>query len=124
MGELRIKRAYDDADKADGYRVLVDRMWPRGVSKERAALDEHMKGIAPSPDLRTWWNHDPDRMDEFTKRYRAELDDNPAVEDLQSRVRDHTVVTLIYGAKDPDVNHARILRDYLREASASEGESP
>lgn len=123
MGELRIKRAYDDANKADGYRVLVDRMWPRGVSKERAALDEHMKDIAPSPDLRKWWNHDPERMDEFTRRYEAELDDNPAVEDLRSRAQDHKVVTLIYGAKDPDVNHARILRDYINEASASEGES-
>ncbi|GGD26021.1 hypothetical protein GCM10010915_02580 [Microbacterium faecale] len=124
MGELRIKRAYDDANTADGYRVLVDRMWPRGVSKERAALDEHLKDIAPSPDLRTWWNHDPDRIDEFTKRYRAELDNNPAVEDLRSRVRGHKTVTLIYGAKDPDVNHARILRDYLREAGASGEESP
>lgn len=116
MSEIRIKRAYDDAKKADGYRVLVDRMWPRGVSKERAALDEHMKDIAPSPDLRTWWNHDPDRIGEFTKRYEAELDDNPAVDNMKDRMQDHKVVTLVYGAKDPEVNHARVLRDYLRGA--------
>ena len=113
MGELRIKRAYDDAEASDGYRILVDRLWPRGVSKERAALDEHLKEIAPSPDLRTWWDHDPDRLDEFAKRYRSELDDNPAVDDLRRHVADHEVVTLVYGAKDPDINHARVLRDYL-----------
>lgn len=118
MSDVRLKRAYDDAAKADGCRVLVDRLWPRGVSKERAALDEHLKEIAPSPDLRTWWDHDPARMDEFEKRYRSELDENPAVDELRGLMKEHDVVTLVYGAKDPEVNHARILRDYLTERSA------
>lgn len=113
MGRLQIKRAYEDAKKADGYRVLVDRLWPRGVSKEKASLDEHMKDVAPSQDLRTWWNHDPDRFDEFAQRYRSELDDNAAVDDLRALVKKHKTVTLVYGAKDPEVNHAKVLRAYL-----------
>ena len=115
MSDVRLKRAYDDAAKADGCRVLVDRLWPRGVSKTRAALDEHLKEIAASPDLRTWWDHDPARMDEFEKRYRSELDENPAVDELRGLMKEHDVVTLVYGAKDPEINHARVLRDYLTE---------
>lgn len=113
MGEVRIKRVYDDAADGDGYRVLVDRLWPRGLSKERARLDEWLKDAAPSPDLRTWWNHDPARMDEFAARYEAELDANDAVAHIRSLVDEHAVVTLLYGARDPHVNHARVLRDYL-----------
>jgi len=113
MGTVRIKRAYEDAEPDDGFRVLVDRLWPRGVSKDRAQLDEHLKDIAPSPELRKWWDHDPDRFDEFTNRYRSELDDNPAVGDLRKLIHDHGVVTLVYGARDPEVNHAVVLEDYL-----------
>lgn len=113
MGKVRIKRAYEDAESGDGFRVLVDRLWPRGVSKDRAKLDEHLKDIAPSPDLRTWWDHDPDRFDDFANRYRAELDDNESVEDLRKLVADHKVVTLVYGAKDPEVNHAVVLKEFL-----------
>ena len=113
MGRIRIKRAYENADPGDGFRVLVDRLWPRGVSKERADVDEHLKDIAPSPDLRTWWNHDPDRYDEFEKRYRSELDDNPAVDDLRRIITDHKDVTLVYGAKDPEVNDAVVLKEYV-----------
>ena len=113
MGEVRIKRAYESADPDDGFRVLVDRLWPRGISKDRADLDEHLKDIAPSPDLRTWWNHAPDRFEEFANRYRAELDDNPAADDLRKIIADHKVVTLVYGAKDPKVNHAVVLEEYL-----------
>ena len=113
MGEVRIKRAYESADPDDGFRVLVDRLWPRGISKDRADLDEHLKDIAPSPDLRTWWNHAPDRFEEFANPYRAELDDNPAADDLRKIIADHKVVTLVYGAKDPKVNHAVVLEEYL-----------
>lgn len=113
MGELRIKRVYEDASPEDGYRVLVDRLWPRGVSKERAELDEWMKDVSPSPELRTWWDHDPDRMDEFSARYEAELDENPTVGDLRKILGAHGRVTLLYGARDPQVNHARVLRDYV-----------
>ena len=118
---VEIKRAYDPADGADGCRVLVDRLWPRGVSKVSAHLDAWPKDVAPSPDLRTWWKHDPDRLDEFATRYRAELDGSPqtvaAVADLRALIESNTkrgvATTLIYGAKDPWVNHARILADYL-----------
>lgn len=116
--KVRIKRVYEDASDDDGARVLVDRLWPRGVSKERAALDDWLKDAAPTPDLRTWWDHDPERMDEFAQRYRAELaDGNDAAADAVARLRDLASgsggVTLLYGAKDPEVNHAKVLRNYL-----------
>lgn len=115
MGELQVKRVYDPPAPDDGYRVLVDRLWPRGVSRDRAALDAWAKDIAPSPDLRTWWNHDPARLAEFAARYRAELDHNPAVDALASLRRTHPRLTLLYAAHDPQVNHALVLRDYLLE---------
>ncbi|GAA4191370.1 DUF488 domain-containing protein [Microbacterium oryzae] len=111
----KLKRAYDDPAGDDGWRVLVDRLWPRGVSRERAAIDDWAKEVAPSPELRTDWHHDPDRFDEFARRYRAELDDNPAVDALRAGLADHPVVTLVYGARDEQHNHAVVLRDYLEE---------
>ena len=115
---VRIKRAYEEASASDGCRVLVDRLWPRGVSKERAQLDEWLKEVAPSPELRTWWKHDPEQMDEFALRYRAELagkaETQAAVVQLRALAA-AGVTTLIYGAKDPHVNHARILAEYLEE---------
>ena len=116
MGQVDIKRVYEQAADEDGIRVLVDRLWPRGVSKERAALSGWIKDVAPSSDLRRWWHHDPDRFEEFARRYRTELDDNPALEDLLSIVREHDRTTLVYAAKDPAVNHALILRDYIGKA--------
>ena len=115
---FRIKRIYDDASDDDGCRVLVDRLWPRGISRERALLDAWLKDVAPSPALRTWWNHDPERIDEFAARYRAELDTEPntvlAVAELRDLDAHHPAgTTLLYGAKDERVNHARILADYL-----------
>jgi uncharacterized protein YeaO (DUF488 family) len=108
-----MKRVYDDPAPDDGYRVLVDRLWPRGLSKAQAEIDLWLKGVAPSPDLRTWWNHDPERLDEFTKRYRDELDDNDTIAELRTVIAEHPVVTLTYGARDPRVNHAAVLLDYL-----------
>ena len=116
MGQVDIKRVYEQAADEDGIRILVDRLWPRGVSKERAALSGWLKDVAPSPDLRRWWHHDPDRFEDFARRYRTELDDNPALGDLLSIVREHDRTTLVYAAKDPAVNHALILRDYIRQA--------
>ena len=120
MGQVDIKRVYEQAADEDGVRILVDRLWPRGVSKERAALSGWLKDIAPSPDLRRWWHHDPDRFEDFARRYRTELDENPALEDLLSIVREHDRTTLVYAAKDPAVNHALILRDYIRQALEKE----
>ncbi|MCI1675685.1 MAG: DUF488 family protein [Ancrocorticia sp.] len=113
---VAIKRVYDKPDPSDGFRILVDRLWPRGVSKERAGLDKWLKDVAPSPELRRWWNHDPARMDEFAHRYSDELDHNPAVRELVGLIATHPHVTLLYGARDPLVNHARILADYLQSS--------
>ncbi|MBC7441530.1 MAG: DUF488 family protein [Ramlibacter sp.] len=121
---MRIKRVYDEPAAADGVRVLVDRLWPRGVSKGRARLDLWLKDVAPSPDLRTWWNHDPERQAEFAARYIAELDGAPetrqAVAELRALVArnaaEHTETTLLYGARDPLVNHARVLADYVDDS--------
>lgn len=110
---VSVKRVYVDAEPDGGYRVLVDRLWPRGASKILAALDLWLKDIAPSPELRTWWNHDPARLDEFAHRYRSELDSNDAVATLREVIAAHAVVTLVYGARDPQVNHAAVLLDYL-----------
>ncbi|MBH0055103.1 DUF488 family protein [Salinibacterium sp. SWN139] len=109
-------RIYEPAQAEDGYRVLVDRLWPRGVSKARAELDEWCKDFAPSRELRTWWNHDPARLDEFAARYRLELDENPDVPNANARLESHDHVTLLYAAHDPQVNHANVLRDYLAES--------
>ena len=92
--------------------MLVDRLWPCGVSKQRAELDEWAKDLAPSTELRVWFDHDPARFEEFAHRYRAELDGNPAVE----AARAHERLTLLYAARDPQVNHAVVLRDYLLSA--------
>ncbi|RBP99916.1 DUF488 domain-containing protein [Bifidobacterium xylocopae] len=114
MAELRIKRVYERAEGTDGTRVLVDRLWPRGMSKDKARLDLWLKEIAPSSQLRKWWGHDPSAYAEFVRRYRAELDDNPeAVARLGELLRTRPVVTLLYGAKDSKLNQAAVLRDYM-----------
>lgn len=111
---FQIKRIYEPADEHDGFRVLVDRLWPRGVSRERAALDEWLKDVAPSPELREWFGHKPEYFEEFAARYEAELHNNQtAVQALRDFEKQHTKVTLLYAAHDPSINHAVVLRDYL-----------
>jgi uncharacterized protein YeaO (DUF488 family) len=117
VGDIRIKRIYDPPQAEDGFRVLVDRLWPRGVTRERADIDLWLKGVAPSADLRTWWNHDPARMAEFARRYREELDANRALGELREVVEANATTTLLYAAHDPEVNHARVLQSYLRSPS-------
>lgn len=111
-GHVRLKRAYDAPEKSDGLRVLVDRLWPRGLRKADAAIDLWLKDIAPSTELRRWFGHKPERWDEFRERYRAELRDNPAV----GRLRDlgDRDLTLIYAAHDEARNNAQVLAEYLR----------
>lgn len=114
---LQLKRAYEPAEPSDGARILVDRLWPRGVSKEKAALDEWMKDIAPSTELREWFGHDPKKWPEFQRRYRAELAHHePALEELRARARKHKV-TLVYSAHDEEHNDAVVLRDVLAGTS-------
>ena len=109
----QIKRVYDEPAASDGFRVLVDRLWPRGVSKERVALDLWLKEVAPSPELREWFGHKPERFAEFTQKYNTELAKNPAVQELQQLAADNPRLTLLYGAKDPAVNHAVVLQHFL-----------
>ena len=112
--KLAIKRVYDKPAKSDGLRILVDRLWPRGVSKRKATLDAWRKDVAPSAALRKWFGHDPARWTEFRRRYRAELKANKAaVQDLRKHIKSHRV-TLLYGAHDTAHNNARVLAEYLR----------
>jgi uncharacterized protein YeaO (DUF488 family) len=110
---FQIKRVYEPARPADGTRVLVDRLWPRGVSKSKAKLDHWMKEVAPSPALRTQFNHRPERFADFRKRYREELAANPAVGELRKLGKKRRV-TLLYGARDPKINHAVVLLAALK----------
>ncbi|HXQ85390.1 MAG: DUF488 domain-containing protein [Gaiella sp.] len=113
--DVRMKRAYDPAEPRDGYRVLVDRLWPRGVSKERARLDEWARELAPSAELRTWFGHDPERFAEFERRYRAELTAHEEkLDELRRRAREGAL-TLVYGARDEVHNDAVVLAELLRE---------
>lgn len=115
---VKTKRVYEGPEPSDGFRVLVDRLWPRGLSKDDVALDLWAKDVAPSSELRSWFGHREDRFTEFTARYVAELDKNPAVGELVAKMRPHAVVTLLFGARDPHLNQAVVLAEYLRGASA------
>jgi uncharacterized protein YeaO (DUF488 family) len=115
---VQVRRVYEDPGPDDGARVLVDRLWPRGVSKERAALDEWCKQVAPSPELRTWFHHDPDRYDEFVRRYHDELATGEKHEALQSlRERAATgMLTLVTATMDENHCAAEVLLELLRDA--------
>lgn len=112
---VQSKRIYDPAEADDGYRVLVDHVWPRGVSRERADLDEWAKELAPSDELRRWFDHVPERFEEFRSRYRAELADHAdAVDALRSRAW-HDRVTVLYAARDREHNNAVVVAEVLRD---------
>lgn len=113
MAGFRIKRIYEPPARSDGTRILVDRIWPRGVSKDKAALDRWAKELAPSTALRKWFNHDPERWDEFRRRYAKELEtEAEALESLRAEGAKRAV-TLLYSAKDTAHNQAAALRDIL-----------
>lgn len=112
-GEVRLKRVYEEPAGTDGCRVLVDRVWPRGVRKEDASIDLWCKEVAPSTELRRWFGHEEQTFEEFAERYRAELAGSPALAALAALVRDRGTVTLVYGAKDTEHNQAVVLRDLL-----------
>ena len=120
-GDFQIKRVYDPPTERDGFRVLVDRLWPRGMTRERARVDLWLTAVAPTAQLRIWWNHDPVRLAEFTERYCAELADNPAIAELRDAGRMHPHTTLLYAAHDPVVNHAQVLLSYLRALTNENG---
>jgi uncharacterized protein YeaO (DUF488 family) len=114
-GSVRVRRIYDDPDRDDGVRVLVDRIWPRGMTKARAALDEWCKDVAPSHELRTWYGHQPDRFEEFARRYRLELEDPlraRALAHLRDLARDRPV-TLLTATRQPELSEAAVLATLL-----------
>ncbi len=116
MTSIATKRVYDPPSRDDGFRVLVDRLWPRGVTKQAAALDLWAKDVAPSPDLRKAFNHRPERFAEFTRHYLSELSKNPAVTAFRAELK-RPKVTLLYGAHDRVNNHALVLADFLRRGT-------
>ncbi len=112
--DVRLKRAYEPASATDGYRVLIDRLWPRGISKKEAKLDEWAKELAPSSQLREWFGHEPSRFPEFRRRYIDELrEDAPRLKELRRRARMSTL-TLVYSAHDSEHNDAVVLAEVLR----------
>lgn len=113
---INLKRVYDETNKDDGTRVLVDRIWPRGVSKEKAELDEWFKEVGPSTELRKWFDHDPDKYDEFKKKYKQELKSGEQQEELDKLkkiVKNEKPVTLVFSAKDEKHNQAQVLKEIL-----------
>jgi uncharacterized protein YeaO (DUF488 family) len=112
-GNVKLKRAYEQAESEDGIRILVDRLWPRGVKKEDAAIDQWMKELAPSTELRKWFGHDPARWEEFRKRYAAEVSGHPEqLQQLRALARKGPV-TLVYSAHDEEHNDAVVLRELI-----------
>jgi len=110
---IRLKRAYAKPERADGTRILVDRLWPRGLTKRKAAIDLWLKEIAPSTELRKWFRHDPKKWRSFRNRYRTELKEQSAPLELIKRKAKEGVVTLIYGARDEQRNEAVVLKELL-----------
>ena len=116
MTQIVIKRAYEDAERSDSPRILVVRIWPRGVAKADAELEAWLKGLSPSSELRKWFDHDPEKWEEFRQRYLKELKQAEAADDLkklQSIVKEHKRITLVFAAKDTEHNNAVALRDFL-----------
>ena len=110
---IQLKRIYEPSSKEDGYRILVDRLWPRGFTKEKAALDLWLKEIAPSTELRKWFGHDPEKWKEFQKKYRIELKQNKEALDRLMDYIKKGKVTLLYGAKDEEHNEAQVIKDFI-----------
>ena len=112
--DIRVKRIYDPPARSDGKRILVDRIWPRGMTREDAHIDAWIKEVAPSIALRRWYQHDPEKWGEFRLRYVAELRQNPAVGELRAAIAASKSVTLLFAARDLMHNNAIVLRDFLR----------
>jgi uncharacterized protein YeaO (DUF488 family) len=112
---VRVKRVFEKAEKGDGWRVLVDRLWPRGMTKEKAKADVWMKDVAPSDALRKWFGHEPEKWTAFEKKYRAELAKNkPVLAELKKMEKEHGTLTLLFGARDEEHNQAVVLAEVLK----------
>jgi uncharacterized protein YeaO (DUF488 family) len=119
--EVRVRRIYDEPTRGDGTRVLVDRVWPRGLSKEKARIDKWCKEVAPSTELRRWYGHEPERFAEFSRRYRAELDDPERATALTHlrRLAEAQTMTVLTATKDIAISQAAVIADLLRAGSDS-----
>ena len=117
--EIKLKRIYDESDQEDGIRILIDRLWPRGITKEEAKLDYWLKDLAPSNNLRKWFNHDPSKFEEFTKRYKEELKTGEQLKafmelkEIISTNNDQRI-TLLFAAKDKDNNNAQVIKQLIK----------
>ena len=111
--KINIKRVYEKPSKSDGKRILVDRLWPRGLTKEKAAVDLWLKDIAPTTELRKWFGHDPDKWKEFQKKYHQELKKNNEQVSLLNEYLKKGIVTLVYGARDEEHNEALVIKEWL-----------
>lgn len=116
---IKLKRIYEPPGADDGFRILVERLWPRGFSKERAHVDLWLKETSPSSSLRTWYSHDVSRWQEFVGRYQAELRGNPYLEQLRAILDQYPVVTFLFAARDLEHNSAQVLKAFLEASTAS-----
>jgi len=115
MHEIKLKRVYELIAKGDGFRILIDRLWPRGLSKEKGHIDLWLKAIAPSAALRKWFNHEPGKWQEFVEKYHEELEQSDAVNEIIKLIKKHKNVTLLYAAGDTQHNNAIVLEGFLQK---------
>jgi uncharacterized protein YeaO (DUF488 family) len=116
MSTIKIKRAYEPKENSDGFRILVDRLWPRGIKKEDLQVDVWIKEIAPSAELRKWFNHDAEKWQQFKSKYNTELKHSAFTEQVLALIKKHKTVTLIYSAKDEQHNQAVVIKDFLEKS--------
>jgi uncharacterized protein YeaO (DUF488 family) len=114
---VNIKRIYEPYSKDDGYRILIDRLWPRGIKKENAHIDKWLKEIAPSTELRKEFNHMVDKWEKFKGAYHAELKNSPFVDELLNDIKKYGTITLLFAAKDEEHNHALVLQDFIKKSN-------
>jgi uncharacterized protein YeaO (DUF488 family) len=115
MASIKVKRIYEPFSADDGYRILVDRLWPRGMKKEDARIDKWLKDIAPSTELRQWFHAEPGRWAQFKAKYLDELKKSTAVDELIAYINEHQTVTLLYSVKDEEHNHALVIKDLIMQ---------
>ncbi|HWZ04650.1 MAG TPA: DUF488 domain-containing protein [Mucilaginibacter sp.] len=116
---IKVKRIYEPYSADDGYRILVDRLWPRGMKKEDARIDKWLKEIAPSTALRKWFNHEPDKWEQFRQKYHDELNASVALDELLADLKEHKTVTFLFSSKEEKINHAVVLKQFVADHSQS-----
>src|ERR1700761_4923860 len=113
--DIRVKRIYEVASPGDGFRILVDRLWPRGIKKEKAGIDLWAKNISPSTDLRQWFNHEADKWKDFKTKYHAELNQSPYVNEFLAELKKHKTITFLFSSREEEHNHAQVLRGFVMD---------